>query len=317
MALHNEGKFQAAVVQLEKSLEQNPGSALAHLVLGRSLDRLSRYEEAITHVEQAIALEPGNADTYLRLGKFYTKVGNMTRAAQAYRSSLELEPDNPEVRHLLDAAEGNTTSIAPREYIEDYFDSFSSTFGENLVDKLGYCSPGVLSDLLRSSMAEGQVFSTAIDLGCGTGLMGDKLRDIATDIVGVDLSEKMLELARDKGVYSDLIQGDIVAALEESEKTYDLVISADVLVYVGDLLPLMQAVARKSGPGHLLVISTELLEGPGDYELVATGRYAHSKDYVTRVAASAGLSLKKFESSPLRKEGGRWLTGGYYLFGNE
>ncbi len=315
MALRDLDRHAAALLQLDKALADNPQLAVAHRERGMTLARMKRDEEAEASLQRSIELSPDNSRTHYRLGQQYAKRGDRDLAAMAYRRSLELNPDSAEVKHLLDAVEGRNTDIAPPEYIEDHFDTFSSTFEQKLVKGLEYRSPQVLTEMIRSNAPEGHVYDSAIDLGCGTGLMGERLKDIALRLIGVDLSPKMLEQAREKEIYSELVCADIVAALAASQQKFDLVTCADVLVYFGDLQPLMRAVAENTGPDAVFALSTELLEDQGDYELLVTGRYAHGRQYVIDSAAKAGLGLLAFEAAPLRKEAGEWLTGGYYLFG--
>lgn len=312
MTLRELGQFEASVDQLKKALECAPESPFTHIELGLSLRRINRDSEALASLERATELAPDNARAHFRLGQLQAKLGDRSRAAQSYRRSLALSPGSAEVQHLLNAVEGKRTAIAPAEYIEKEFDDFSANFDQKLVGSLQYRAPAVLASMIREARAE--PFPSVLDLGCGTGLMGVELRSQAGYMVGVDLSSKMLEKARDKGAYDELIRGDIVEALSASGKLFDLVVATDVLIYLGDLVPFMQSVAEKTSPGAFVGISTELHSVPGDYALLGTGRYAHGKDYVSGVAASAGLCLREFRADQLRKDEGVWLTGGFYLF---
>jgi predicted TPR repeat methyltransferase len=312
MALRERGLMLASIAELEQALEYDPESSLGHLELGLSLWRRSRDEKALEHLKRGIELDSENASGYRYLGRFYIKTGDKALAAQALRRSLELEPGSAETQHFLNALEGTTSEIAPSEYVEKLFDDYSTRFEKNLVSNLKYCGPGVLAGMVREYGSE--KFGSVADLGCGTGLMGLELRDSADFLFGIDLSPKMLDKAREKGVYDELAQGDIVNVLSASKANYDLVVSTDVLIYIGDLLPLMQAVAGKVSPGGLLAVTTELYPEPNDYQLLETGRYAHGQDYVSRVAAEAGWALHRYEAARLRQEAGEWLTGGFYLF---
>ena len=127
----------------------------------------------------------------------------------------------------------------------------------------------------------------AADLGCGTGLMGPLLRPACGCLVGVDLSAGMVAKARARGCYDRTDVGELVAWLRDEAATaaaatgasgrqggskpgdgasaesssngagpssdgggYDLLVAADVLVYIGDLRPLMAAAAAAAaGPG--------------------------------------------------------------------
>ena len=74
-----------------------------------------------------------------------------------------------------------------------------------------------------------------LDIGCGTGGAGAWLKDYARSMVGVDLSEKMVQLARKKMLYQELHVQPLNSYLDGCTSTFDLVVAADVLSYVGDL----------------------------------------------------------------------------------
>ena len=81
-----------------------------------------------------------------------------------------------------------------------------------------------------------------VDLGCGTGLMGERLRPIATFLEGCDISAAMLKKAEAKGIYDRLFKADLQSlALPPGEA--DLVTAADVFMYVGALDRIVAAVA--------------------------------------------------------------------------
>ncbi|CAL1131927.1 unnamed protein product [Cladocopium goreaui] len=84
-------------------------------------------------------------------------------------------------------------------------------------------------------------------LHSGTGLMGPLLKDLGVEhLEGVDLSSKMLQVAREKQRgYDVLLCGDLVEIFDET-KSFDLVVAADVFVYLGDLSSVLHACAPRS-----------------------------------------------------------------------
>src|SRR5690606_31307327 len=135
-----------------------------------------------------------------------------------------------------------------------------------------------------------------LDLGCGTGLTGAALRDLARQLIGVDLSENMVALAFERDVYDELYVGEVVQFLEEEDgEPFDLVTATDVLPYLGELGPLFAAAAAVIEPGGHLAFSTESLPeeqfGGRGWVVGPHQRYAHRLDYVARELAAAGLAL--------------------------
>jgi predicted TPR repeat methyltransferase len=148
-----------------------------------------------------------------------------------------------------------------------------------------------------------------LDLGCGTGLAGQAFADFADEIVGVDLSPGMIAEARRKDIYARLETADLQAFLAgESGRSADLVIAADVLVYVADLAPLCREVARALSPAGLFAFTVETHDGQG----VILGerlRYAHAAGYIQSALAGTGFEAVKLGPASTRKENGLAVPG--------
>jgi predicted TPR repeat methyltransferase len=241
----------------------------------------------------------------LKLGRNEEAVGFLERA-------LAIDPDADAARHFLNAARGEASETAPRAYVTNLFDEYASSFEEVLVSKLGYSAPLRMRQLVAESGALPEVVETAIDLGCGTGLCGAQFRGACRHLVGVDLSPRMLEMAAEKQIYDELHQGDLVEVLGNQSGEFDFFLCADTLVYIGDLYPVFQAVARRCRRNALFVFSTESATA-GDFELRASGRYAHTSAYVERVSAATGFESIRYAEMACRKEFGRDMMAGYYL----
>jgi predicted TPR repeat methyltransferase len=147
-----------------------------------------------------------------------------------------------------------------------------------------------------------------LDLGCGTGLAGEAFRDLAASITGVDLSARMLAVARAKTIYGELIHADLTTFLGTCERQYDLAIAADVFVYVADLAPVVIALARVLVPSGLFAFTVEMHPGDG----VVLGeklRYAHGEAHVRAALAAAGLAIADIGKVSTRNEAGAAVPG--------
>jgi predicted TPR repeat methyltransferase len=155
-------------------------------------------------------------------------------------------------------------------------------------------------------------FAAVLDLGCGTGLMGFEAQDIAENLIGVDLSPKMLKAAALKAVYTELIEADIIEYLTETDKKFDLFTAADVFIYLGHLKNLFQQISNCANSGAILLSSTEHLNGDG-YELNQTGRFSHSNAYIKEVCESIGAEILCHKQRLLRKDALKSISGCLYV----
>ena len=147
-------------------------------------------------------------------------------------------------------------------------------------------------------------FGTMLDLGCGTGLAGAAFRPHVDWLVGVDLSPKMVEVARQKGLYDKLAVGDIAAYLGEERAAnaqHHLVIAADVFAYVGDLPDVCASVAAVMAPGGMFAFTVETHDGDGAI-VGAKMRYAHGEKFVRDVVRDAGFSVVELMRASSRTE---------------
>ena len=197
----------------------------------------------------------------------------------------------------------------PAAYVARLFDQYAPRFEAHLTGALGYRAPALFAEAL-SAAAPGRRFVSALDIGCGGGLMGEALRDRVGHLTGVDLSPAMIARARERGVYDALVVDDAVGALASAPPpaTFDLIVAADSLVYVGDLAPLFAAAATALTADGLIAFSVETSEGDG-FSLGASMRFSHSRAYVEATASAAGLRPLFVRAASIRREAGAEAPG--------
>jgi predicted TPR repeat methyltransferase len=139
--------------------------------------------------------------------------------------------------------------------------------------------------------------------------MGVNLKPHADTLIGVDFSPAMVAKARERSVYDELALGDLSAFLaERGVGEADLIVAADVLPYLGDLAPLLQAVARVLSASGLFAFTAEACDGEA-YRLNAGLRFAHSRAYLEQCASAAGLQISLLEPEAARQEKGQDAPG--------
>ena len=306
------GKPNEAEFSYRKALAIRPDYAEAHSNLGAVLRELGRLNDAEESYKKALSIKPDFAETHSNLGHVLHALGKFNEAAESLRKAVGIEPDLPGVQHSLNALLGITTDFAPRQYVEDIFNSYAKKFDNHLVNVLKYDAPIMLKKALLDLGLAQRKYKNVIDLGCGTGLSGLEFRDIAETLIGIDLSEEMVRKAEQKNIYDQLYVDDIVGRLEILKTQFSLFISSDVFAYIGDLLPLFSCIKRHSTQNSLLVFSTEHTDD-GDFILRNTARYAHSKDYILSIAKQQGFRLEFFTTCNLRYERDGWIIGGLFV----
>jgi predicted TPR repeat methyltransferase len=238
---------------------------------------------------------------WFRLGEFQEAAGATDQAAQAWRMALALDPaDRAGAALKLELIGAAPASVAPPSaFVEALFDQYAQKFDHALVETLGYRGPGLLIDAIVGQGRE--KFGLALDLGCGTGLMGERLRPMAEFLEGYDISAEMLKQARRKGVYDRLVKTDL-QALAYSGPRADLVTAADVFMYVGALDGVVAAIAGMLAPDGLFAFIVEKHDGPEEFVLRPSRRYAHSQAHVHKVLAGNGLQPLSLETKAFRED---------------
>lgn len=317
-ALHNLGALYLTRRQPDKALEyylrllEHQQDLDTYYNLGVIYLYQDRHEEAIYYLQEALRLQPDFLNAHLNLGAVYLKKLNPEQAVKHYESALALRPNDPEILYILAAiAQQSHPTTAPRQYVEHLFDEYAPYFDKHLQEVLNYQVPQILSRLVTEVMGSDREQWEILDLGCGTGLCGVAFKPFAKRMVGVDLAEKMLEVARQKQIYDVLEQQDLIEALKR-HPMMDLVIAGDVLGYVGDLEETFSAAYDCLKPGGLWVFTTEkTYQAP--YYLQPNARFAHHKDYVEEKARKSGFLVERCHNVILRTqqqqpvEGFAWL----------
>ena len=118
----------------------------------------------------------------------------------------------------------------------------------------------------------------------------------------------MLDKAAERNLYDELACADLTSYLAACDSAYDLAVAADVFVYIGDLAPVFRAVHAALRPGGRFCFSVEAGDG-ADYVLRPSNRYAHTPDYLQRLAAETGFTVLASQAIEARQENGAPIAG--------
>ncbi|HTM44691.1 MAG TPA: tetratricopeptide repeat protein [Polyangiaceae bacterium] len=284
-----------------------PTQPLAHKNLGDAIWSQGRQMEAIDHHAEAVQYWQGspNDEFFSHVWQVLTTMGQQARALLIAQKWLQLNPNDAVALHCAAASRGDTPSRASDGYVTEMFDQFAQSFDEQLA-AVDYQGPALVTEALRR--VNPQCAAAGLDAGCGTGLCAPLLRPLASRLIGVDLSPKMLQLARERGGHDELVEQELTSYLQAHPNCFDWIVSADTFLYFGNLKALVQAAMQTLFPGGHLIFTVERATTPSPFALLPEGRYCHSPGYITAVLAEAGFELLFLEARPIRNENSRTIT---------
>jgi len=295
------------------ALARAPDHAVARSRMGLALTRAGRYEDAILCFRRVLATAPDDIEARRTLAQLLRELGRFEPAARVFRKVLRQRPDDQTARYFLAAIDGGAApEVPPEGYVESLFDGYADIFDAHLVDVLGYRAPWLLRDAVEREVGSGAGVWKVMDLGCGTGLCGPLFRAYAKRLIGVDKSPRMIEKARERGVYDDLQAGDLGDALAAFPDGIDLVIAADVFVYIGNLAPVFAAASRAVKAGGWLAFTTEIAE-TGTFTLDVSGRFGHSDRYIRALSTEYGFSRARHDEIVVRRQSDDPVSGALYV----
>ena len=309
-ALASVGSLEEAASLLEEVIQCDPGNGWAYFHLACARYRQGACAEASLMWEVAVRCLDDPCDSLENLAMVYRRLGDTDRELSCWWRLAEIQPDSPAVVHMLGAVGLAPTPLrASNGYVVQLFDRFAPDF-DYVLKLLDYAVPEMIEAWMHTRFPQPQRSLRILDVGCGTGLCGQRLRPWASELVGVDLSPEMLSLAQQRDLYDSLIEAEVVDYLECGGAKFDVIVASDVLCYFGDLRAFGRHALAALRPAGWLAFSVELIEekelGTG-YVLESHGRYAHEQSHVE--AAMGDAAEYGATKSVLRLEAGVPVAG--------
>ena len=301
------GRPQDSLATADAVLALEPDNVDAWFHRANALAELDRHAQALVAFQTVCRIEPRHAQAWSQAGSMLRESGRPDEAAHAFEQAIAHGADADLHRYYLAAVRGTAVPpSAPARYVQGLFDAYAGEFDTHLVEVLGYSAHRTVVELLPPL----QRWRSALDLGCGTGMCGALLVGRVDRLVGVDLSAGMLDKARATGLYTKLVQADLALHLRATDERHDLVLAADVFIYVGALEPVFEQVARVLDAGGLFCFSAERPSDEArDIELAPSLRYAHSARYLDGLAQAHGFVVERALERAIREEQRRPIPG--------
>jgi predicted TPR repeat methyltransferase len=296
-------------------------------LLADALRVQKKYRESADLIEQALQGSPRNETLFRRLTALWREAKEFMLMEQTLRRWLGVAPTNPIALHLLDSLGSfSSESIASRasdEYVRTVFDEFAANFEQSLA-QLDYQAPQQVESVLQTLIQRGQLRPAGLqtlDAGCGTGLCGPLLRPLSDSLLGVDLSPKMLEQAKARNLYDELIEAELTHYLRKNaqdsavNQRFDLIVLCDTLNYFGDLEEVLQYSYQSLEPSGIVVFTIEKLPASStgnsstNCVLATHGRYLHNPVHIEQLMFKIGYGEVSLRDCVLRKQAGEVVVG--------
>ncbi|MDX3805970.1 MAG: methyltransferase domain-containing protein [Bosea sp. (in: a-proteobacteria)] len=277
-------------------------------------------EAAVEILDQTLAQAYHFTAAWHLYGLAKEALGHKEDAATAWRQCLDLDP-NDHFGARLDLARIGAMpaeEATSENFSGALFDGYAERFDNHLTEALHYNAPALLKDALKrccNNAGRPFRFDTVYDLGCGTGLMGEAIRAESGFLAGCDLSPRMIARAQAKTqadgapLYDKLATAGLTAFLvSRPDESADLVIAADVFVYLGELGPSFTQSARVLKPGGFFAFTVQSHEGEG----VVVGkdrRFAHAESWLLQRLKEAKLIPLRVEPATTRQDRGAAVPG--------
>jgi predicted TPR repeat methyltransferase len=306
------GTLDKATTHYLKALDINPQDTEILFNLGVIQMKQGNIDNAIQYYQRVAHINQNHFPAHHNLGTAFLEKQHIAFALQHFQKALELQPHNTAIKHIIQLLNNNSSLLAsPAEYITSLFDAYADHYESHLLTSLDYQVPVILFAAVKPYLTSEPM--NILDLGCGTGLCGVPLKSFAKKLVGVDLSPNMLDVAKQKNIYNELITSDLLAYFAQTN-SFDLIIAGDVLVYMGDLQPLFSKAQQALSSNGLLVFNTEITDevSPG-FTVTQSGRFIHHKNYIEELARQYHFEILSYQTAVTRQQNNEPVWGHVFV----
>ena len=303
----------AAINSYLKAIELNVNNINAHIGLGMLHSTIGNFDDAEHHLQYAIQLNPHHSEAFFNLGFLHYLKKSYDLASNYFEKTIQIDPNHHNATYLLSAITGKASpDQSPKPYVTNLFDHYADKFDDHLVNSLGYDVPNKMYSLFEE-LAQPAQTENLLDLGCGTGISGQNFHSLYSHLSGIDLSENMLAKAKEKNIYDALHNVDITDYLDIVSLRFDLVIAADVFVYIGNINKIVKSIYTRQNKNGYFIFSVEKSLSHQTFHLRETGRYSHNTAYIESLLKENSYNIITAVNTIIRKENGNNVEGMIYL----
>lgn len=295
-----------------KAIELRPEDIQILFNLGVIYMQQGEVDHAIQFYQRAVQINPDLFELQNNLGVAFLAKDHIGFALKHFREALRIQPLNESIAYTVNALSQNQKLLsAPPDYIQSLFDAYADHYDAHLLNALDYKIPNVFQKMLTPFLPNEKKLDI-LDIGCGTGLTGMLFKTHAQTLTGVDLSSKMIDVAREKQIYDVLIVNNLSTFLENKIEHFDVILAGDVLVYMGDLDHLFSLINSALRPSGLFIFNTEQGENE-NYKMNQSGRFSHQRTYLEKCASDHQFKIISYQKSITRLQNRKPVYGHVYI----
>lgn len=299
-----------ALEWLEMAFQMSPTDDTIRFGIARAFAYKGDPAKALAIYNELLLSYPDNPNLMLDRVLCFLHLNRLDDAAADCAVLLARDPNNQDYQYYAARARGETPASQPSRVIRDLFDNYAPNFDKHLVQGLSYRLPKDVAEMILHWYPNKD--ADVLDLGCGTGLLGVCLGPMKGVLVGVDLSKGMVEQAAQHRVYDKFHLVNVLDALHATPAAqYDIITALDMLIYVGDLQPVIPNAHRILNAKGRFIFSCEAApQGTATFVLnLRTNRYQHSQEYVRQLLNESGFAQVELTDRVIRHEGGKPVQG--------
>ncbi len=297
--IHND-RFENSLMHYDVLLKCDPNNIEYLYNVGVAQMSLGHLKEATTHFEAILKLKKDHFESLSNLAAISMRLGEKDKAISLLKAAMKANPQDTSCEFMLSALTGNKSNPNTcTTYVNNLFNNYAINYEDHVKNILEYSLPHKIGALLHK--LEITAVKNALDLGCGTGLCGAILRELAEHLTGVDLSAKMLAQAKNKDIYDELVEAEILSFLNETSSDFDLIIAADVLPYFSDLEPLFIAIKNRLHQNGIFIFSHEISDEE-PFTLQLSARFSHNPEYIKLLCDKHGFKIAEEDKVVARKQ---------------
>lgn len=280
--------------------------------VGRQMVMRGALKDALLRFRIGLWFDETHAELNYAIACCYIETGEKDKAAKHFVRALQTNPAYEEARFQLAGIrpdlipEDQHPRRMPMNMLVDYFEVLSLHYDERQ-KAAQYNGPAIVEHYLNAELDARRVDLHLLELGCGSGLLGARLRSKMKHSVGVDVCRPMLEVAANKQKlharpdYDELVNDEATSHLtKETAETVDVLAALNMLQYSGDLSAFFAGAKKVLKEDGIFIFTFYPNTRTSDFgQVPGKGYFGHNPDYIKGLASRNGLQVRHISDAAI------------------